>query len=324
MVSQERVLTVHIHVQWDHFIKIHQSFGKEGMSVPYNEAGGFMDSTLGKITRLHNGVQIPTIGYRVDKDDPAKVYRRVMNALAAGIRHLDLPADPDSEKAVGKALAETDIPRWELFITVKLGNADHTRDEARRSLDHSLKRIGTDSADLYLIEWPNPVKFRDTYEESFLDTWKGLEDTYKEGKAKAIGVANCLPHHLETLMANAEISPFVNQARMYPGFPFKENLQCAKRHSVLTEGFLPADHDAILNSRELAIFSEKYKASPRSICVRYLLEKECAALCQGETKEELEECFHAFDFDIPDDDLKFLDAMKNYGPELTDPDKVNF
>lgn len=147
---------------------------------------------------------------------------------------------------------------------------------------------------------------------------------YKEGKTRAIGFANYEARHIEFCLEKSEIAPMVNQARIYPGFPFEDNLYCANEHKIQTEGFLPPEHDDILNSKELEIFAKKYKTTPRIICIRYLLEKECIALCSGHDVEKLKKCFTAFDFDISDEDMKFLDVMKNYGPANINPDTCDF
>lgn len=283
-----------------------------------------MDSVLGKTATLHNGITIPTIGCRLDQDNPDEIYKSTKAALNAGIRHFDLPLDANCQKAFGKAWTETGIPRYELFFSYKLANADHGYQPALRALDHSLKRTNTDYADLYLIDWPNPAAFRATYEQTLEDTWRALETTYKTGKARAIGMANFEARHIEQLLIHSEIAPMVNQARIYPGFPFTDNLNCANEHRIQTEGFLPVDFQAIINSHEIRIFAEKYNVSPKLICIRYLLEKNCIALCHSADTEEMKNLDQAFNFTIAPDDMKLLDGMKNYGPQNINPDTCDF
>lgn len=283
-----------------------------------------MSQITTKEIKLHNGVVIPTLGYRVDKDHGENNYERILNAIQAGFRHFDISADSQAEKVAHKAFNDSLIPRSELFITAKLDNDHHGYQTALREFDNTLKRLGTDYCDLYLINWPNPIKYRDTYEETAIETWKALETIYKEGKARAIGVANYEGRHIEFCLEKSEIAPMVNQARIYPGFPFEENLYCANEHNIQTEGFLPPHYEAILNSNELEIFAKKYHITPRAIATRYHLEKECLSLCSGKDINELKEYFDAFDFDISDEDMKFLDVMKNYGPENINPDTCDF
>lgn len=277
-----------------------------------------------KEIKLHNGVIIPTLGYRIDKNHGEDNYNRIQEALKAGFRHFDISANAQAEKVAGKAFADSNIPRSELFITAKLNNDNHGYDQALREFSNTLKRLGTDYCDLYLINWPNPIKYRDTYEETAIATWKALETLYKEGKAHAIGVANYESRHIEFCLEKSEIAPMVNQARIYPGFPFEDNLYCANEHRIQTEGFLPPHYEDILNSKELSIFASKYHTTPRTIATRYHLEKECISLCSGKTAQELKECFDAFNIDISKEDMKFLDVMKNYGPENINPDTCDF
>lgn len=283
-----------------------------------------MDPFQSSTTKLHNGVDMPTIGYRVDFDHNKENYRNILTALDAGFRHFDIACDGETEKIAGRALRDAAVPRYELFITLKLDNDNHGYKATLRAFENSLKRLKTDYVDLYLIDWPNPEKFRDTYEATAIETWKALETLYKNGKARAIGLANFESRHIEFVLENAEIAPMVNQARLYPGFPFDDNLTCANEHKIQTEGFLPPHHDEIINSQELKIFAEKYKVTPRQICIRYLLEKDCIALCQGNDPDELTNSFHTLDFSISEDDMKFMDHMKNYGPDNINPDTCDF
>ena len=283
-----------------------------------------MNAITEKRIRLHNGIEIPLLGYRIDKDHKESIYQNMIQAVQAGFRHFDLPADAESEKIIRKAIADCGVPRFELFLTMKLGNDDHGYDRALRACRNSLKRIGTEYADLYLVNWPNPIRFRKDYEKNSAETWRALETLYKNGQVRAIGLANSEAVHIEHYLEGAEISVMVNQIRMYPGFPSLTNFNCANAHEIQTEGFLPPDHDAILNSRELKIFAEKYKTTPRMICIRYLLQKNCIALCQGSDLSELEHLSEVFDFEISEEDMKYMDVMRNYGLAYIDPDTCDF
>jgi diketogulonate reductase-like aldo/keto reductase len=283
-----------------------------------------MSSLIKETTELHNGIVMPTIGYRIDKDHPEDIYNHVRTAIDAGFRHFDLPTDGEAEKRAGKAFKDSGVERYELFLTMKLENENHGYDAALRAMDHTLKRVGTDFADLYLIDWPNPKKFRAKYEAVEADTWRALEAMYKNGTAHSIGLANYEARHIEYNLGHSEISPMVNQARIYPGFPFEDNLNCANEHKILTEAFLPPNFEPIVQSKELKIFAEKYHVTPWQIAIRYQLEKGCVALCQCDDPEELKNLSKVFDFTIAPEDMIFLDSMKNYGPENINPDTCDF
>ena len=292
-------------------------------TLGYNEHTEAIMAINEKTIRLHNDVTIPSIGYRTDFKTFGNMYQNVMTALKAGIRHIDIACDPDVEKAVGKAIADSGIPRSDLFLTFKLDNEDHGYDRAVRAVENSMKRAGTDYCDLVLIDWPNPLKYRSTYEKTAIETWKALETLYKSGKARAIGVANFESRHIEFCLEHCEISPIVNQARIYPGFPFDDNLHCAHEHAIQTEGFLPPEYKDILASREVGILAEKYHLSPWQLIMRYQLEKNTIALTQA-PEEELRNLDAVFNVSISKDDMLFMDHMKNYGVENIDPDTCDF
>ena len=283
-----------------------------------------MDSINTREIKLHNGVVIPTLGYRVDKDFKKDIYNNILTAIRAGYRHFDISYEAETEKIAARAFADSGIPRNELFLTLKLDNENRGYQRALRAAENSLKRMGTEYADLYLVNWPNPAKYRDQYETISVETWRAMETLYKTGKARAIGLANFESRHIEHLLTHAEISPMLNQARLYPGFSFTDNLECANEHLIQTVGFMPPYHEDILNCNELKIFAEKYKTTPRAICIRYLFEKNCIALCQGSDEDELRDNFKALDFRIDPSDILFMDHMKNYGLDNIDPDTCCF
>ena len=143
-----------------------------------------------KEIQLHNGVVIPTLGYRVDKDHGENNYERILSAINVGFRHFDISPESITEKAAGRAFQDSKVNRSELFITAKLDNDNHGYQQALREFDHTLKRLQTDYVDLFLINWPNPSKYRDTYEETAIETWKALETIYKEGNVSLYEYGN--------------------------------------------------------------------------------------------------------------------------------------
>lgn len=276
-----------------------------------------------KETILHNRLPMPTIGYRVSTVSK-HVYKDVLTALEAGYRLFDIPADSTIEKQFGKALQDSKISRNDVFLILKISNQDHTYDKATHGFHNSLSRCQTDYVDLLMIDWPNPKDYRDSYESSSIETWKAVEDAYKKGSARAIGVANYESRHIEYLLGNCEISPMANEARIYPGFPFTDNLNCANEHKIFTLGYLPDVFDPIVHSKEITIFAEKYHVTNEQICIRYLFEKGCAALISGDDAEGLASNFNAYNFSLSKDDMAYLDVMHNYGQENINPDEADF
>lgn len=302
----------------------HAAYTYCGVLLVYNRVRrNYMKPIVEPVTQLHNRISVPTLGYRVISAH-GNIYERVKTAVRAGYRHFDLSTEPEAEKEFTRALEDSGLNRGDVFLTVKIPNEDHGFEAAQRAFRHSLKRLHTDYADLLLIDWPNPKKFRDQYEEISVRTWAALESAYKSGAARAIGVANYEARHIEYVLEHSEIAPMVNEARIYPGFPFTDNLNCAREHRILTVGYMPVDYRKVLESREIGIFAEKYHATPEQICISYLFSKGCIALVYGDDEEQLRSNFLAYDLRLAEEDIRYLDVMKNYGPANINPDEADF
>ena len=156
---------------------------------------------------LSNGVQIPAIGFGTwqTPDDETGI-SAVKNALQYGYRHIDTAQGYQNEEAVGKAVRDSGIPREEIFITSKLNNPNHGYDKAMESFEQSLQKLGTDYLDLFLIHWPNPLQYRDTWQQTNAETWKAFEELYESGKIKAIGISNFRQHHIDELPQDIQYS----------------------------------------------------------------------------------------------------------------------
>ena len=164
------------------------------------------------VVMLNNGQTIPQFGFGVFLVPPGEAAAAVSTALEAGYRHIDTAQMYRNEKEVGEAVAKSGLPRGEVFLTTKLGNASHRPDDARRSFDASLDALGTDYVDLFLIHWPLPTR----YDGDFVSTWRTLEEFYRDGRARSIGVSNFQPHHIRRLHEETEIPPAVNQIEVHP------------------------------------------------------------------------------------------------------------
>src|SRR4051812_4886997 len=161
------------------------------------------------LVTLDNGVQVPILGFGVYQVPPEQTEQAVTDALAAGYRHIDTAAAYLNEEAVGRAIAASGIPRYELFVTTKLWVSDSGEDAARRAFEKSLQRLGLDRVDLYLIHQP----FGDYY-----GSWRAMEQLNREGAARAIGVSNFYPDRLVDLIDHNEVTPAVNQVECHPFF----------------------------------------------------------------------------------------------------------
>ncbi len=279
---------------------------------------------MNKIT-LRNGVTIPCVGFGTwQVNDGDEAYNSVLHALRSGYTHIDTAAAYGNEESVGRAIKDSGIPRENLFITTKLWNDKRGYEETIEAFNESLKKLGLDYIDLYLIHWPNPVKYRENYIEMNRVSYKAMEDLYKQGKIRAIGVSNFLVHHLEELMEACEIIPMVNQIRLFPGLRQDEVIEYCKKYNIKIEAYSPFGTGKIFDVEELKVLANKYNKSIAQICLRYSLEKGYIPLPKSVTPSRIESNINIFDFSLDKEDLKLLDNLPNYVSPLKDIDNINY
>ena len=209
---------------------------------------------------LSNGISIPCIGAGTWKYKGEAAYNAVKLALEAGYRHIDTALSYENEVEVGQAIYDSKINRNELFITTKLWNSVMDYEGTIRAVQESLENLGLDYIDLYLIHWPNPIECRenDKWKKRDIACYKAMEDIYKQGKIKAIGVSNFLSHHLEVLLGNCSIVPMVNQLRLFPGHVDEATVRFCKKHHILLEAYSPLGEGALLHNEDLMKIAVNY------------------------------------------------------------------
>lgn len=212
---------------------------------------------------LNNSVTIPQLGFGVFQVPPAETQKAVEDALEAGYRHIDTAAAYRNESGVGAAIKASGIAREELFITTKLRNGEQGR--AASAFNHSRRELGLDVIDLYLIHWPVPSQ------GLFVDAWKALEKIHGDGGARAIGVSNFLPDHLDTLLAAADVAPAVNQIELHPTFQQRELAAKSRSHGIAVEAYSPLGQGADLESETVTELAETHGATPAQIVLAWHL-----------------------------------------------------
>lgn len=275
---------------------------------------------------LRNGVGIPCIGFGTwDAPDGEIAVDSVKKALKAGYRHIDTAAIYGNEDSVGKAVRESGIPRSEIFVTTKLWNTERGYKKTLAAFEKSMKKLGLDYLDLYLIHWPaNAKQFKDKAEELNNETWQAFEDLYKAGNIKAIGVSNFFVHHLEALLKNAEIPPMVNQIEYHPGFKQDETAVFCKANNIIVQAWSPLGRGKVLSDKTIAAIAAKYKKSPAQICIRWILQKGLLPLPKSVTESRIIENGDVFDFVISAEDIKAIDSLPTFGDSGFNPDEVDF
>lgn len=272
---------------------------------------------ISEAVELANGVKMPWLGLGVYKaKEGEEVEQAVKAALRIGYRSIDTAAFYDNEEGVGRAVRESGVSREELFITTKVWNTDQGYDSTLAAFEASLRRLGMEYVDLYLIHWPVKGKYK--------ETWRALETLYREGRVRAIGVSNFQVHHMEDLMADAEIKPMVNQVEFHP-FLTQETLRAfCRKEGIQLEAWSPLMRGEVMNVPEIVELSKKYGKTPAQIVLRWDLQHGVVTIPKSVREERIRENADLFDFELSAEDMAKLDALNRnhrFGP---DPDNFHF
>jgi len=266
---------------------------------------------------LHNGVEIPYFGLGVYlSKDGTEVINAVKWAIQHGYRHIDTAAVYDNEEGVGEGIRASGIPREDIFLVSKVWNTEQGYDSTIKAFETSLKKLNTEYLDLYLIHWPVKGKYK--------ETWKALEDLYRQKRIRAIGVSNFLQHHLEDLLTEASIVPMVNQMEFHPYLVQQELLNYCNSKKIQYEAWSPLMQGKIFEMDVFKEMAEKYKKTIAQLVLRWDLQKGVVTIPKSSKKQRIVDNAAIFDFSISKDDMAVLDRLdkgKRFGP---DPDTFDF
>lgn len=273
---------------------------------------------------LNNGVKIPVIGFGTYKSTIDEGFRVISDAIKAGYRHLDTAALYENEEEVGQALSESGIPRSEFFITSKLRRNCLGYDNTKREFEESLKKLKTDYLDLYLIHWPRSDYGRDDFDdwkELDRESWRAMEELVKDGKIRAIGVSNFLPHHLDNLLETAEIVPAVNQLELHPGYLQEEAVEYSRKKGIEIEAWSPMGRARLADDPLLKKIAERYEMSVARLCLCFCLQSGFIIIPKSTHYERMQENLTVKDDIISEDDMKLIREMPEAGWSGEHPDR---
>ncbi|WP_251553955.1 aldo/keto reductase [Neobacillus muris] len=270
---------------------------------------------------LHNGVQMPGFGIGVFKvEEGPELVHAVKFAIKHGYRSIDTAAIYGNEEGVGQAiregLQETGLSREELFITSKVWNSDLGYESTLAAYETSLKKLGLDYLDLYLIHWPVEGKFK--------EAWRALETLYKQGRVKAIGVSNFQVHHLEDLMKDAEIKPMINQVEYHPKLTQKEVQSYCLEHGIQLEAWSPLMQGQLLEHPALKEIADKYHKTVPQIILRWDLQNGVITIPKSTKEHRIVENSSVFDFSLSKEDMDQINALNENHRVGPDPDNIDF
>ena len=267
---------------------------------------------------LSNGVEIPKLGlgvWLIPNEDTAEAVR---NAVKLGYRHIDTVQAYGNEAGVGDGVRTCGVPREKIFVTSKIAAENKTYESAAKSIDKSLEKTGLDYLDLMIIHSPQPwAEFRGErrYFEENKEVWRALEDAYKAGKVRAIGVSNFLKDDLESLLSSCEIKPMVNQILTHIANTPLELIDYCKANGILCEAYSPIAHGEALKNETILNVSDRYKVTPSKLCIRYVLQLGAVALPKTANPDHMKANADV-DFTISAEDMEILkhtEKLKNYG-----------
>lgn len=266
---------------------------------------------------MTDGHHIPQFGLGVFQTPVEQTAESVLAAFDAGYRHIDTAAIYKNEEGVGRAIAEAEIPRDELFITTKLWNEDQGRDGTLRAFDQSRSLLGLDVIDLYLIHWPCPATNR------FVESWKAMIELRQQGRIKSIGVSNFRVEDLKRLVGETGVAPAVNQIELHPLLQQNELRAWHAEHGIVTESWSPLARGELLQNTVLARIAKKHGKSVAQIILRWHVQLGLVVFPKSVTPSRIRENIAVFDFNLDRNDMaaiQALDAGTRIGP---DPSKLN-
>jgi len=269
---------------------------------------------------LNDGQTIPQFGFGVFQIPPEQTAEATSAALRAGYRHIDTAQMYRNEAAVGAAIRDSGVARSEVFITSKLSNAAHLPADARKAFDNSLSALGTDYVDLFLIHWPLPTR----YDGDFISTWRTLEEFYRDGRARSIGVSNFQPHHLRRIHQECEITPAVDQNEIHPYFTQDDVREFCAEHQIAIEAWSPIAQGKVLDDPTITEIAARYGKTPAQVVLRWQIERGDIVFPKSVTPARIRENIDIFDFELSGEDVEAISALNRNERSGADPDKFDW
>lgn len=251
---------------------------------------------------LNNGVKMPVLGLGVYKSrEGREVIEAIHHAFEAGYRHIDTASFYNNEAGVGEAIRTSGVARKDVFVTSKVWITEQGYEETLKAFDASLEKLGFDYLDLYLIHWPVPQKY--------LESWRALEKLYREGKVKAIGLSNCLVHQIEEIQGIAEVQPAVLQNEFHPRLVQQQLINYCGQNQIAYEAWSPLMRGRILKDEIILALANKYQRTPAQIVIRWDLQKGVVTIPKSVHRERIFENAAVFDFELSKEDIETIDSL---------------
>jgi 2,5-diketo-D-gluconate reductase A len=268
---------------------------------------------------LNDRNSIPQIGLGVWQTPPDVAGPAVEAALRAGYRHVDTAAAYRNEAGVGEGIRAAGVAREDIFITTKLWNDDQGCDSTLRAFDDSLKRLGLDYVDLYLIHWPSPGR------GLYVDTWKAFIRLKEQGRVRSIGVCNFGPQHLNKIISETSVTPVINQIELHPRFQQRKLRNFNARHGIATQSWSPLGRGTLFTDPTIASIAEKHSRTPAQIIIRWHIDNGLVVIPKSVSSSRIVENFDVFGFGLDETDLAAIAKLNSGDGRIgPDPETANF
>lgn len=270
--------------------------------------------------KLNNGVENPCLGFGTFKTADGKGAEVLRMAIDSGYRYFDTASFYETEKHLAEAIKDSGIDRKEFFITSKAWKTEMGYKQVKEAFARTLENLQTDYLDMYLIHWPLPTEECTDWKTLDIETWKGIEELYRAGKIRAIGVSNFLPHHIENLLQNCDVRPAVNQIEFHPGYTQELTVEYCREKNILVQAWSPIGRSVLLSNPMLIKMAERYKVSVAQLCIRYAVQRGIVPLPKSSAMERMKENQDVFGFHIEKEDMFRLGTLAQTGWSGLHPD----
>lgn len=280
---------------------------------------------LSQTTKLPNGVEMPTIGFGTWQIPINENFdSTIQTAIQLGYRHFDTAQIYNNAARMGQAMRATDVQRSQFFLTSKIWASHRSYQSAREAYEQILAQMQTDYLDLLLIHWPASQGEPMVWQAQNAGAWRALEELYLEGRVRAIGVSNFLPHHLVPLLARAKVKPMVNQLEIHPGYPQRSAIAFSRRQGIQVQAWSPLGRGTLLRHPTLDRIARAHNRTPAQIALRWCIEQGIAPIPKSTVFRHQQENLQVFDFELSPEEMVDLNAMPQTAFSGLHPDSVTF
>lgn len=258
---------------------------------------------------LENGMAVPAIGFGTYNAKGGDNLKMIRDAIEVGYRYFDTASLYGTERALGQAIKESGLPREDFQIATKVWIDEMGYENTKAALERSLSRLQTDYVDFYLIHWPKVTEEDPNWKVNDSETWRAMEETVEQGKVRAIGLSNFLPHHLDNIMEQCRIKPVVNQLELHVGYSQEVAVSYSKGRGILPQAWSPFARGVLEEHPLVRRMAVKYGKSPAQVCLRFLYQKQIMPLIKASTKERMLQNMDIFNFALEREDVQILECM---------------